>query len=197
MDAINNIEYRGYTISIMYDDYPENPRDWSNLGRMVCFHKRYDLGDKHELDTCMFSGWEDMKQYIMEEYDCAVILPIYMYDHSGILLSTAPFSCPFDSGQLGFVYATKEGARSEFGKVLTQKRLSEVNDVLKNEVERYSQYLSGDTYYYIIYDSCGDQVESCGTYYGHDGIKQLKEDAKSDIDYYLSTAVKGNAGAMV
>ena len=26
----------------------ESPRDWDNAGRMVCWHDRYDLGDKHD-----------------------------------------------------------------------------------------------------------------------------------------------------
>jgi len=41
--------------TIMYDPEPVNPREWDNLGTMVCFHKRYNLGDepgsKHHFET--------------------------------------------------------------------------------------------------------------------------------------------------
>ena len=39
-------EYKGYTIKIEHDDYPDNPRDWDNAGEMVCWHRRYNLGDE-------------------------------------------------------------------------------------------------------------------------------------------------------
>ena len=34
-----------YTGRITQDEYAESPRDWDNLGTMVCFHRRYNLGD--------------------------------------------------------------------------------------------------------------------------------------------------------
>jgi hypothetical protein len=38
-----------YTLKIVIDEDPPNPReDRDNLGRMVCWHKRYSLGDKHD-----------------------------------------------------------------------------------------------------------------------------------------------------
>ena len=37
-----------YRLRIEYDDMPVNPRtDYDNFGKMVCWHSRYDLGDKH------------------------------------------------------------------------------------------------------------------------------------------------------
>ena len=36
------------------------------------------------------------------------IRPIFMYDHSGIVLNTSAFSCPWDSGWLGWTYITPE-----------------------------------------------------------------------------------------
>ena len=42
--------YKGYTIAIDYDSDPSNPREWDNFGTMVCFHRRYALGDSFKLD---------------------------------------------------------------------------------------------------------------------------------------------------
>jgi len=36
-----------YVLQILYDDAAENPREWDNFGRMICWHSRYNLGDKH------------------------------------------------------------------------------------------------------------------------------------------------------
>src|SRR6187402_3409459 len=37
-----------FTLEIISDDDPMSPREWDNIGTMVCFHKRYTLGDKHD-----------------------------------------------------------------------------------------------------------------------------------------------------
>jgi hypothetical protein len=40
-----------YLLQIMLDDEPMNPRtDWDNFGHMVCWHRRYNLGDEHSFE---------------------------------------------------------------------------------------------------------------------------------------------------
>ena len=39
-----------YTLKVEQDDMPESPRAWDNICSMVCWHSRYDLGDKHNFD---------------------------------------------------------------------------------------------------------------------------------------------------
>ena len=81
-------EHMGHTIRIVQDEDPGNPRtDWDNMGTMVCFHGRYDLGDKHEYNADHYSGWEELKADIEKEEDTAVILPLFLMDHSGISMS--------------------------------------------------------------------------------------------------------------
>mgnify|MGYP003341339394 FL=1 len=37
-----------YELEIEQDDNGYNPRtEWDNVTTMLCFHKRYNLGDKH------------------------------------------------------------------------------------------------------------------------------------------------------
>jgi hypothetical protein len=50
--------YKNHTIQIMPDPYPESPRDWSNISTMICFHRRYKIGDDHSFDHNDYSGWE-------------------------------------------------------------------------------------------------------------------------------------------
>lgn len=95
-------------IKISTRQQPDSPRSWDNLGTMICFHRRYDLGDKHSYSSDDYSSWEEMKKAIIKEENPAVILPLYMYEHSGISISTSPFSCPWDSGQIGFVLVSKK-----------------------------------------------------------------------------------------
>ena len=54
-------------------------------------------------------------QDILDNLDKYVILPLYLYDHSGITMSTSVFSCPWDSGQVGWIYAEKKKLIEETG----------------------------------------------------------------------------------
>jgi len=177
---VETIEYKGHTINIEQDQDPESPRDWDNLGTMVCFHGRYSLGDQnHGIDPDQFKGWGKMREYIGQELNAYVILPIYMYDHSGITIRTTPFSCPWDSGQIGFIYVTCDKLK---GEGLMKKKQAEIQKYLEGEVETYDQYLRGDVYgYQTEGELCSD---SCWGFFGSDHEESgLLEHAKAEIDY--------------
>jgi hypothetical protein len=40
-----------YILRVEQDDFPEDPRNWSNLCLMVCWHSHYSLGDSHNFDN--------------------------------------------------------------------------------------------------------------------------------------------------
>ena len=117
---IDNNVVKTYKISdtkelrIVQDGDVESPRtSCDNLGTMICFHNRYNLGDKHEYSSSSFNNWNELKEQIKKDHDIAVILPLYLYDHSGITISTEPFSCNWDSGQIGWAFVSKETVRKE------------------------------------------------------------------------------------
>jgi hypothetical protein len=174
------MEYKGYTINIVRDEYPESPREWDNLGTMICFHREYDLGDEHDLDI-------EEAQKLLNGKD-VISLPIYIYEHSGITINTTGFSCPWDSWQLGFIYVTKEKIRQEYGwKKITKERYNKILEYLDGEVKTYDQYLTGDVYGFQIEKPCtscgsGEQVDSC---YGYYGEEDCLNEAKSVIDYMV------------
>ena len=59
-----------------------------------------------------FKTRDDLLSAIEENY---VILPLYLYDHGGITMRTSSFSDPWDSGQVGWIYASKQEFRNEMG----------------------------------------------------------------------------------
>lgn len=158
----------GNELKIYADDMADDPRkDTDCLGTMACIHRNYRLGDIQPATR------EEMEALVK---DSAVCLPVYLYDHSGLTISTRPFSCPWDSGQIGYIFVSKEKARQEFGK-LTKKTLGKITDCLRAEIEMYDQYLTGDVYRFEIArkcscKDCGDKheviLDSCGGFYGHD-----------------------------
>ena len=157
-------------LRVVQDSCYDSPREWDNLGKMICFHKRYDLGDSHNYNVDDYNSWEELsKAIIKEESKGSIILPLYLYDHSGISISTGAFSCRWDSGQVGFIVADRKKVLQEFGsKILTKKLKDQVIKILENEVQTYSQYLEGDVYGFIIEDEEGEQLDSCFGFYGND-----------------------------
>ena len=155
------------TLVIKPELYPTCPREWDNVGTMVTWHRRYRIGDEHE-----FSTPDDFKAEVTD--DNSVILPLFLYDHSIQSVSTRSFigrahHADWDSAQVGWIYASKEKIRQEFGcKRVTKKVIERVEALLKGEVEQYDQYLRGDIYRFELSDENGEVVDSCGGFYGDD-----------------------------
>jgi hypothetical protein len=163
---------------MIQDQDPMDPRGWDNLGTMACFHRRYGLGDCNiPFSSEEFDSWSEMEDYIWKELDAAVVLPLFLYDHSGITMSTSSFSCRWDSGQIGFIYVTKDTLKKEYDvKRITEQLKEKATKVLEAEVETYDQFITGDVYGYeivkMIHCSEGhthEEIEdSCWGFFGHD-----------------------------
>jgi hypothetical protein len=181
-DFITEKRIGGYIIRTHYDTSPESPRNWDSLGTMVCFHGRYNLGDKHDYNHNDYDGWDEMEKDIIKNENVGVILPLYLYDHGGITISTSPFSCPWDSGQIGFIFISKKKMLKEYGGKIVTKKLKElVEKYLEGEVETYDKYLRGDVYGFTVskVTTCDEgheheeEINSCWGYY--DEEECLKE----------------------
>lgn len=184
------IEKAGFSAWIVQDMNPESPRSWDNLGKMVCFHPHYELGDKTDFksDQSFIEFWQELgykstREYLEKELKAVVKLPLFLYDHSGLSMSTRreyPFNDIWDAGQVGFIYATKKGILDAFSKKrLTKSLLLKAEACLVGEVETYGQFLQGNVWGVIIENSEGAIVDSC---YGFFGIEVAKNDAEVMLD---------------
>lgn len=184
--------YKGYNIKFIQDVNPESPREWDNLGTMVCFHDRYDLlGDKHDFTP------KSIQRHTKRSD--VVALPLYLLDHSGLSLQIEPFRgeiAYWDSGQVGFIYMTYKAIWKVYGKGRVDKKLerNQALTILKGEVETYDQYLRGEAYGYIVEDPDGEHVDSCWGFYGYEYSEHLPE-IKALIDDELAEVAKKNAQA--
>ena len=180
-----------YEIEIYQDESPESPRRWDNLGTMICFHRRYNLGDKGNFfDPEDFNSWKEQRKWIEKSIKPYVILPLYLYDHSGITISTSPFGCIWDSGQVGWIWVTKEKIKEEYGvKYITKEIIRKVTDCLESEVKTYDEYLRGDVYGYKVFkvSECSlghehrEELDSCWGFYGEE---HCMDEAKGIVSYY-------------
>lgn len=169
------MQYNGYKIEIEHDDAPVNPRkEYDQIGEIVTWGKLQHLSDNPDIPA-KYTGTEYKR--LLEE-NGSFHLPVYCYQHSCIMLSTAPFSCPWDSGQIGFIFMSKKTFEEEYsGNITTATR------VLVGEVEEFSNYLNGDIYGYIIKDENGDIIDSC---WGINGYDYCMSEAKMVVDTIVS-----------
>lgn len=174
-----------YLLNIDCDyDFPLNPReDYDNIGHMVCFHRRYTLGDDHNfsepadfleslMDNSNIDHDEDMTIgqmiSVLREHDY-YFLPLSIYDHSGITMYVGSpddhFDGQWDCSYVGWIYTTKQDIEKDFPN--ETKWTDRANAVLTGEVKTYDLYLRGDCYGYCLeeYDPENDtyeEIESCG-----------------------------------
>ena len=212
---LHEFEYKKHRVKIEYEKSQEffNPREWDNLGTMICRWNGYTLGDEQTrlsveeyfMDKLHENHWKTLPNKILDDYQSYneivltleeileklesfgwVILPLYIYEHGGITMSTSSFSCPWDSGLGGFIFASRETTLKEYSRKNMSKKLRElVEKVLRSEVSTYDDYLRGDIYWYGIYDENDDLVESCGGFYDDyfKNFPYMSEETKSIIDH--------------
>lgn len=175
---VPNIVYEkdNIRLEIYREQEPMNPREWDNRGIMKCAHKRYNLGDE-QIESSQFKGWDEIEKYLYNEEEAIVVLPLYLYDHSGITISTTPFHCPWDSGQVGFIYTNKDQIK-KMG--CEHKTKEEIIQTLKNEVDTYDKYLTGDVWRYHLRDNNNDEEDSCGGFFSINDI--LTETGMEDAE---------------
>lgn len=146
-------ERRGnYVVRVYQEEEPTDVREYHCGTKMVCFHNRYTLGDKHNYQKEDYNSWEELKEQIIKDNEGTIVLPLYLYDHSGLSISTTPFSCKWDSGQVGWIYSTENYVTSESMDI---------------DVQTYDKYLKGEIYHYVV-----SKIEVCEK--GHEHEEEIE-----------------------
>lgn len=196
----------GCTIKLVADNDAESPREWDNVGTMVCWHRRYRLGDEqpdeeakeymreiarkavpteirdlelrfntarrrvaewdYKWDRALDSAYENREEKLIEKAmrEHLVVLPLCLYDHSGITMSTGRFSCPWDSGQVGYIYCTMKRARKEWSGTDDEVR-EQAKQCLEGEVQTYDDHITNNVCGFTVEAPDGELIESCWGFY--------------------------------
>jgi hypothetical protein len=238
-----------YTLKIVNDEDAVNPReDYDNFGHMMCWHSRYNLGDKHEhsepndflkelvretvpdkdliayvkdgkADGLTLAYDRSAREWEPKAYDSYfkkwyvewssppplggkdqyladgirdnltdrdlmslaewqhLIMPLYLLDHSGITISTHDFHDRWDSGQVGWTYASHADVAKEYGDA-SPENIKKARKLLNSEVGTYDCYLRGECYGFQLFRD-GVEEDSCWGFLGS------FEDAKQSIRGYI------------
>lgn len=118
--------------------------------------------------------------------------PLYLYDHSGITISTGRFSCAWDSRQVGFAFVTRPQMIKESAfKRWTPAARARARKCIDAETCVYNDYITGAVYGYVIASDSDDHMDSCWGYYRTDfDASGLAESAMNAADCLLADAHK-------
>lgn len=166
------------TLEIYRDDNPTNPRiDFDQFGTLyIPPGNRYLSGDKNA-------------QPISDDFD-GVYLPVFAYIHGSITIKAGePFTCPWDSGQIGIIYVSRDKINAE--KISDNQALQN----LKAEIELYNQYLNGEVYGFILRDNnTEEEIDSCWGFFGDDyntnGIRESVNLEPGDTIVFMESETK-------
>ena len=140
-------------LDIEIDDDSLSPREWTNMGIMACA----GIGDH---------GIGD-EEYDKDNMNNAVIqLPLWLYDHSGLFLTTDRDDIGmdqqgWDTSLIGCIYATKDSIKEIFGN--DKPTTEELKEVLRSEVKTLTQYLNGYVYKFHTY-----KIKTCSMSHKHE-----------------------------
>jgi hypothetical protein len=167
MNPIHKEIYKGYKITIEQEEGDFeifNPRNSDNLGKMHCFYKGYELGDKKPTNITPASLLTIVNK------PNVIKLPLRVYEHSGLWISTSseyPFNCPWDSSFVGYIYCTKKDIQKNFRiRKVTSEYIEKALEIMQSEVREYNSWLIGEVYGYIIENKEGKHLESCCGFIG-------------------------------
>ena len=167
----------GNVVTLAYDSDPwESPREWDNLGTIIHWHPRYDLGDER-LDPRITRVEVADRYYFGSGGES---LYVYLLDHSGLYLSTSPSPAygGWDTSLVGIIGVTRNEIIAEYGDDSPESR-NLARQVLRGEIETLNKWINGEVYCWTLEDSEGDIIESVGGYYDLD---QARDDALTESD---------------
>lgn len=173
------------TVHQDYDDMSD-PLEYEDIVEVYCWHRNYRLGITHHWEDP-----EDFKDYIENEVgmDNVCMLPLTLYDHSGLSISTStewPYNCRWDSMRVGYAMIRKETALKDIWGATEENWRKKSIEYINHIIQRYDMWIRGDCWWYTLEkqvtvdircphcneviktETQWDELEVCGGFLGSD-----------------------------
>ena len=171
--------------SYKYEEYWEEEFPYRVTYQWCGTEHEYFLGVDDDLIEDIYSSLQNNEMMVLLQThatESIAIMPVFVYEHGMISISTGSYGDPWDSGCAGFAYIEKD----KYEKMMLHSwDVKDAREIIKDEVHMYDQYLRGDVYMYCeeVYDpdnDCFDTSENCGGFYSDNwGDELAKEVVKN------------------
>jgi hypothetical protein len=179
-DNINHFVTKGYKTG-------EDESHTNDILRKVAKALGFNTYDKSNLEIVIALSQSKNKK--IEKY--IIIKELYVYDHGGVSFSMSPFSCPWDSGQAGFIVST----RYDYENVGLKFEKEKVIDQMERDVELWDKYCRNEIYGFTIEDKDGEVLESVGGFidYLDDVLEEVKKSYLHDYPDLIEACKKNSS----
>jgi hypothetical protein len=148
-------------ITVSYDEYAEDPREFSPRTVLHLEHSRYDWPQETGLGgPTDYDSTAEFEEALREAYPDHRIVPVFAYIHGMVAFSLSPYSDPWDSGQAGIALIPSDVTDAE----------------AKGELDEYEAYVNGSVYRWTI--ETDEHYEGCGGYYS---VEDALNDARAEL----------------
>lgn len=154
---------KGWKVDVDYDNDYDPFNDNERVGKIEAYSR----------DFCRQDGGlsRDEALELSDGKDGNIVLPLYLYSHSGERISTKPFGIKWDSGCIGIVHCTLTDA-ARFG----IETAEEAKKAMAAEIEYIGRYLAECAYEVTIFHD-GVEVVSAGGLIGCDEVNTFIKDS--------------------
>lgn len=183
-------------LKITYDNDCPSPRSDDNLGYFITIERNYRSPDGNTSQIYNIvketgeeaDNQEEHIKLITERINAEKIekvlrvFPITLYEHTGVSYFLGNRS-GFDYSRCGFYIVTDKTAE------LLGTSQKDFEKVIRQELEMYNQWISGEVYRFILFNNEGEEVDSGGGFYDIEDIKSnLPEEWKDENlqDYLIN-----------
>ena len=157
-----------FFLSTDYDMDAINPHKEFGVVKFITIRNRSFTGD------VVCKNIDDLNDYITQRIKIDadfLIRPLYLLDHSGVSIRTAPFHDTWDSGTIGYALCTKQNVIDRYGTDENWKQ--NAVEIIEDEVNQYDCYLKGAVYRVTLYKYDPDTrqwdvYKVCGGFYTDD-----------------------------
>ena len=181
----------GIVGEIVHDDGPtDGPHEWGNDCVLMSVHHRRYTNPAPECGR----DPEATEDWAKDNQKTYAAFPLYMYDHGNTCYRVSeggnPFSCPWDSGRVGFVFVKK----SDFMRGKQWPSRKRLFKAAQSFCEEYTSWANGEVYGYIVRDEDHNELDSCWSFIGD--IKYVIEAMDEAAAGYVEDAEERIASEM-
>jgi hypothetical protein len=185
-DAIESKEVGSYTVEI-YPDYDygcfyEPAKEYWDQGiQFITWERNSTLSDLH--------SFTDKEAVARIGEKIGYCFNLYKYEHGLVAYNVSGFSCPWDSGQVGYLVipysALPEGLSAT-------DELKSAEQLAKGVCEEITDWCNGNYVMFVVRDEHGDILDSCGGFNGSD-YEYAFEEGEAAAKYWLDKKYEEDA----